>query len=128
MNRKNLSLAMVAILTALVALGFALQEQALWLLGAIFFTTYTLGCIGAGFWLGQYSFKEGARVTLDAQRVNDEWDVAKTQALSRFGSEVVKMARTQQTDPGLPPLLLEDGKTIDADFVFNGFDGLDGGE
>lgn len=125
MNQKLILFSIISILATVVSLAFMIGPDRFFLLvGAILFITYTLGLIGLGFWLGQNSFKEGAKITLEAQRVNDEWDVNKTQALSRFGTEVVRMARMQQVDPGYPPLL-EMGSgagAIEGDFIMTGFE------
>lgn len=80
-------------------------------LGTVTLTGFVLSVFGAGIYvrhvMGQHILDDFLKV----QTVNDNYDMAKMQSLSKFGSEIFRLARTQggnadtNADAGFAPML-----------------------
>lgn len=104
-----------SIFLILAVLILFLGENALWLMGAIVFTLYTLSLIGLGFWMGQVSLKTGSDLTLKAQTINDNYDIKKVQAIVQLSKVFSSMLGNTNDTPQLPS-----GDLFDGDFKIFG--------
>lgn len=89
-------------------------------LGTIGLTAIIMTVFSLGIWYAHKSIQLGAKLAIEAQNVNDQWDSVKMKSLSSFGSEIFKLAKSQGVDIGFPPMLESD--TIDASFTIQGID------
>jgi len=56
-----------------------------------------IGVFSLGIWYAHQSIQLGAKLALDSQRVNDQWDAIKTKGLTQFGGEMIKLAKSQSS-------------------------------
>lgn len=88
--------------------------------GTLLLTTLIVSIFSLGIWYAHKSISLGVNLAITAQTHNDQWDAHKLQSFSRFGSEMVKLARANQNGAGLP--MLPDDDEIINGFLMNGFD------
>ena len=97
-------------------------------LGTLGLVTLIIGVFSLGIWYAHQSIKLGAELATNAQNHNDQWDAAKMQSLSRFGGELVKLAKNQSTasEPSFPPMLeMGQDSPIGSGFVIQGIEDED---
>ena len=88
-------------------------------LGTLALTVLIVAIFSLGIWYAHKSIQLGATLAIQAQAHNDRWDTAKTQALSRFGGDLLKLTKAQQP-ASWPPLLQAGNDSIDASFTIHG--------
>ncbi len=116
----------LVLIAALIVVGFLTIPDFAYVLGAIVAFLYTLAVFGAGWFSGMKSVKIGASIATESQRIDNEADVRKMDAVGRVVAETLRAARVHQqmaspADSGFPPLLgMNDA--VDADFVMTGFE------
>jgi hypothetical protein len=90
---------------------FGLSEVAVGLWVATYFC-HILAANMLGAMQGKRDLIAGARAVLEAQQVNDRWDVQKTEALAQFARVIY--ATKPGAQPEVPPTMLLDGQWSEA--------------
>lgn len=87
-------------------------------LGAVSVTLLIVSVFTLGVWYAHKSIGLGAKLVIEAQTSNDQWDTAKIKSLTHFGTEMLKL-KGDNNNGGYPPLL-ESGN--DFNFTINGLE------
>ena len=69
-----------------------------------------------GIWYAHKLIQLGANIAIEAQNNNDQWDTTKTEALAKFGNEILRLKGDSY--PALP----EQSDTFNSNFIIEGLD------
>jgi hypothetical protein len=98
-----------------IAIGGTILGIVLAVIGS---TGIVMGMFSLGVWYAHRSIQLGAKLAIEAQSSNDQWDTTKIQSLTNFGKEMLKLR--DNSSNGYP--LLESGEAFDTSFTISGID------